>query len=115
MADVPGDRPEEPEEPDSPFAGMPFFLGGFDPSQMDLGEIMRLMQSPGPVNWAVARQVAKVVADDDPAGPLGLFFGAAGPIPGAEPEEPKRPAAELTSGQRAQAEAELGELVRAAE
>ena len=62
MADGPTDRPDEPDEPDSPFAGMPFFLGGFDPSQLDLNAVMRLMQSPGPVNWEVARQVASSVA-----------------------------------------------------
>src|SRR5690348_7932417 len=87
-------------------------LGGFDPSQFDLGEVMRLMQSPGPVNWAIARQVASGVARDDPSGALGVFLGGAAPEP--EPAtEPARP--ELTAGQRAEAETELSELVRAAE
>ena len=80
MADPsqPGD-PEEPEN--SPIPGFPGFLfggpggpggtggpgGGFDPatfdfSQIDLGQVMRLLQSDGPVNWEVARQTAEWVA-----------------------------------------------------
>jgi putative hydrolase len=41
--------------------------GGFDPanfdfSQIDLGQMMRILQSTGPVNWEVARQTAEWVA-----------------------------------------------------
>ena len=71
MADPsqPGD-PEEPEN--SPIPGFPGFLfggqgGEFDPSkidfsQIDLGQVMRLLQSDGPVNWEIARQTAEAVA-----------------------------------------------------
>jgi putative hydrolase len=41
--------------------------GGFDPanidfSQIDLSQVMRILQSTGPVNWEVARQTAEWVA-----------------------------------------------------
>ena len=88
MADAsqPGDPelPEDPfpngpsEPPDSPIPGLPAFLfgagpgggpggGAFDPSridlsQIDLGQVMRLLQSEGPVNWEIARQTAEWVA-----------------------------------------------------
>jgi putative hydrolase len=69
-------QPGDPEEPDeSPVPGLPPFLfggtggtgGGFDPanfvfSQIDLAQVMRILQSPGPVNWEVARQTAEWVA-----------------------------------------------------
>jgi putative hydrolase len=69
-------QPGDPEEPEnSPIPGFPDFLfggqggpgGGFDPatfdfSQIDLGAVMRLLQSEGPVNWEVARQTAEWVA-----------------------------------------------------
>jgi len=82
-ASQPGD-PEEPEdrgerEPQPPVGptgpggsepgGLPPFLfgGGFDPaqfdlSQIDLGQVMRMLQSDGPVNWEIARQTAEWVA-----------------------------------------------------
>jgi putative hydrolase len=109
VVDGPDDRPGDP---DDPFGGMPFFLGGFDPSQLDLNAVFRMMQSPGPVNWEVARQVASGVARDDPSGGLGAFLGPAAAPPASEQVD-GRP--ELTSGERAAAEVELGELVRAAE
>ena len=70
MADSsqPGD-PEEPEESRVP--GLPPFLfgasGNVDPanidfSQIDLSQVMRILQSTGPVNWEVARQTAEWVA-----------------------------------------------------
>lgn len=59
MADVP--QPGEPEGP-NPF-GLPN-LPGFDLSQMNLGELMRILQSPGPVNWEIAHQIAGYVALD---------------------------------------------------
>jgi putative hydrolase len=66
-------QPEEPEEPENtPIPGFPGFLfggagGDFDPSkidfsQIDLGQVMRLLQSTGPVNWEIARQTAEWVA-----------------------------------------------------
>jgi len=66
-------QPGDPEEPDeSPVPGLPPFLfggagGNFDPatfdlSQIDLAQVMRILQSTGPVNWEVARQVAEQVA-----------------------------------------------------
>jgi putative hydrolase len=67
-------QPGDPEEPDeSPVPGLPPFLfggaggAGFDPStfdisQIDFNQVMRLLQSSGPVNWEVARQTAEWVA-----------------------------------------------------
>ncbi|MGH8984116.1 MAG: zinc-dependent metalloprotease [Acidimicrobiia bacterium] len=55
----PDDEPE-PEEPGLP--GLPFgpgATGGFD-----LAQLMQMLQSEGPVNWEVARQVAAWVALD---------------------------------------------------
>jgi putative hydrolase len=66
-------QPGDPEEPEnSPIPGFPGFLfggpgGDFDPaqfdlSQIDLSQVMRLLQSEGPVNWEIARQTAEWVA-----------------------------------------------------
>jgi putative hydrolase len=52
-----GDTPSEPSVPGMP--GMPFGSGGFD-----LAQVMRMLQSPGPVNWEVAQQIAAWVAVD---------------------------------------------------
>jgi len=62
----PGD-PDEPGKPDkrdepepqssSGLPGMPFGGGGFD-----LAQLMRMLQSQGPINWDVARQIAAWVA-----------------------------------------------------
>jgi putative hydrolase len=62
----PGD-PDEPEKPDKRdesqpgpgLPGMPFGSGGFDLAQM-----MRMLQSQGPINWDVAKQIAAWVAVD---------------------------------------------------
>ena len=43
--------------------GMPG-LPGLDFSQLDLAQVMRLLQSEGPVNWEIAQQVAGYVALD---------------------------------------------------
>ena len=43
--------------------GMPG-LPGLDFSQLDLAQVMRLLQSEGPVNWEIAEQVAGYVALD---------------------------------------------------
>ena len=68
-------QPEEPEEPDElpRIPGFPGFLvrwhgaaistrPTFDFSQIDLGQVMRMLQSTGPVNWEIARQTAEWVA-----------------------------------------------------
>lgn len=55
------DEPDEPEKRDQPVSpglpGMPFGGGGFD-----LSQIMRMLQSQGPINWDVAREIASWVA-----------------------------------------------------
>ena len=40
----------------------PFGPGGFDLSKIDLNEVVRMLQSDGPVNWEIARQMATSVA-----------------------------------------------------
>jgi putative hydrolase len=40
----------------------PFGPGGFDLSKIDLNEVVRMLQSDGPVNWDIARQLATSVA-----------------------------------------------------
>lgn len=65
MADVsqPGD-PDDPEEPSIPgFPGFPA-IPGLDFSNVDMAELFRILQSPGPVNWAIATQLATAVATD---------------------------------------------------
>lgn len=39
-------------------------LGGLDFSQLDIAQVMRLLQSEGPVNWEIAHQIAGYVALD---------------------------------------------------
>ena len=55
------DKPERREQPEessgSAFPGMPFGGAGFD-----LSQLMGMLQSQGPVNWDVARQIAAWVA-----------------------------------------------------
>lgn len=70
MADDPqagaGDSRDEPTGAGGPG---PFNLP-FDLTQFDLAEAMRILQSPGPLNWEVARQTAEQVAveaDEDGA------------------------------------------------
>ena len=65
MTDRP--QPGDPDEPDKPekrdesssaaFPAMPFGGGGFD-----LAQLMQMLQSQGPINWDVARQIAAWVA-----------------------------------------------------
>ncbi|MET0420159.1 MAG: zinc-dependent metalloprotease [Acidimicrobiia bacterium] len=74
MADLPvpadDDSGDDESSGGTPFGmGMPFGagmgaggMGGFDFSQVDLNQIMRMLQSTGPVNWEVARQTAEWVA-----------------------------------------------------
>src|SRR5215208_5955186 len=65
MADVPQPRdPDGPDEEPSPF-GFPG-LPGLDFSQLDLAQVMRLLQSEGPVNWEIAAQVAGDVETSEP-------------------------------------------------
>jgi putative hydrolase len=52
-----GDDPDEPER--TPF---PFDPASFDLSQVDLSQVMRMLQSSGPVNWEIARQTAEWAA-----------------------------------------------------
>jgi len=40
----------------------PFGPGGFDLSKIDLNEVVRMLQSDGPVNWDIAKQIAASVA-----------------------------------------------------
>jgi putative hydrolase len=40
----------------------PFGPGGFDLSKVDLNEVVRMLQSDGPVNWEIAKQMATSVA-----------------------------------------------------
>jgi len=53
----------------------PFGPGGFDLSKIDLNEVVRMLQSDGPVNWEIAKQMATTVAlgeegaHDDPVSP----------------------------------------------
>jgi putative hydrolase len=87
-------QPEDPDEqqpgpgnePQPPF-GLPG-LPGLDFSQLDIAQVMRMLQSEGPVNWEIAHQIAGYVALD----------GAPGDTPVADDER-----------------AELDELARAAE
>lgn len=55
----------DPDDPDrTPFQNpaLPFDPSAFDFSQIDLAQVMRMLQSPGPVNWEIARQTAEWVA-----------------------------------------------------
>ena len=55
----------DPDDPDNtPFQSpaFPFDPSAFDFSQVDLAQVMRMLQSPGPVNWEIARQTAEWVA-----------------------------------------------------
>src|ERR1700675_4234994 len=54
------DGPEDEEPGLFGLAGLP----GLDFSQLDLAQVMRLLQSEGPVNWEIAGQVAGYVALD---------------------------------------------------
>ncbi|HUF85533.1 MAG TPA: zinc-dependent metalloprotease [Acidimicrobiia bacterium] len=68
MTDSP--QPDEPDEGESgrggatgPGAGLPGLpFGPGAAASFDLGQLMRMLQSEGPVNWEVARQVAAWVA-----------------------------------------------------
>ena len=61
MANEPqfGEFDDRDESGATPF---PFDPASFDFSQIDLAQVMRMLQSPGPVNWEIARQTAEWVA-----------------------------------------------------
>ena len=67
-APQPGDPDDGPDGPDGDPAipGFPGFPGlpGFDLSNLDLGEMFRVLQSPGPVNFEIAAQVAGAMATE---------------------------------------------------
>lgn len=69
MGDVPQPGAGDPddERPGNPldFGGAGLFgPGGFDLSRIDMAQMMRMLQSEGPVNWEIASQVATWVATD---------------------------------------------------
>jgi putative hydrolase len=53
-------QPGNPEDPES--GGQPFDPATFDFSQIDFNQVMRMLQSSGPVNWEMARQTAEALA-----------------------------------------------------
>jgi putative hydrolase len=74
----PGDDEDGPEQPFG--FGLPGFPGGFPAlsgfGDIDLSQLMGMLASPGPVNWEIARQIARNVATEggperpiDPAAP----------------------------------------------
>lgn len=60
------DEPDEPASPPS-FPGLPGF--SFGGQTFDLSQMMRVLQSPGPVNWEIARQIAGWIATEGEAEP----------------------------------------------
>jgi putative hydrolase len=77
----PEDREPEPGDGASQPFGLPGLpgLGGLDFSQLDIAQVMRLLQSEGPVNWEIAHQIAGYVALDGE--------GTDSPVDPAEHEE----------------------------
>ncbi len=59
---------DDPQAGDESESGNPFGNLGlpFDLSGVDLNEAMRILQSPGPLNWEIARQTADQVALESP-------------------------------------------------
>jgi putative hydrolase len=45
-------------------------IPGFDLSNLDVNQLMRMLQSPGPVNWDIAMQLASTVATEGQNEPL---------------------------------------------
>ena len=63
-------QPGDPDEPDDPsIPGIPGFpvIPGLDFSNVDMSELLRILGSPGPVNWEIATQIATAVATDGEA------------------------------------------------
>jgi putative hydrolase len=91
----PRSGPDDPDEPDDgrgparPEPGSDAAAFSFNPFEalagMDLGDLLRSLQTPGPVNWDIARQCAAALAVADPE------TGE----PGAEPPLDRSAAAEL--------------------
>ena len=84
--------------PDDPNAGSgdpfgPFGIPGFDPTQMNLADLMRFLQSEGPVNWEIAHQTAGYVALD------GADEAAPDPTAVAALEDLARTAAGIVAGE----------------
>ncbi len=64
------DDPFAPEGTPGAFPGFPV-IPGLDLSKIDMNELFNILQSPGPVNWAIASQLATTVATDgEPEGPV---------------------------------------------
>jgi putative hydrolase len=60
-------QPDDPDEPNGPSnPGIPGFpvIPGLDFSNVDMNELFRILQAPGPVNWEIATQIATAVATD---------------------------------------------------
>jgi putative hydrolase len=59
------DGPQGDDEPPD-FSGIPGLpnIPGFDLSGVDMSQLMRMLQSPGPLNWEVASQIASAVATE---------------------------------------------------
>ncbi len=102
MGDVPQPGGGEPDDERAGFpfgagglgAG-PFGPGGFDLSRIDMAQMMRMLQSAGPVNWEVASQVATWVATNGEPEP-------------EVPESTREQMEELASAARAHVVAETG-------
>jgi putative hydrolase len=87
-ASGPSGAPGSPGLPGFPgFPGLPGFPGGPGFGNVDLSKLVEMLASPGPVNWAIAREIAHQVATE------------------GQPERPIDPATP----------AEMSELVRAAQ
>lgn len=78
MPELPQPEDDEGDDEQATPPGFPasFFAGlgpsAFDVSQVDLGQVMRMLSSSGPVNWEVARQTAEWVAlEGRPEAPVG--------------------------------------------
>lgn len=85
------DDPDDSGATPGPFG--PFGIPGFDPTQMNLADLMRILQSEGPVNWEIARQTAGYVALD------GADEAAPGPAVVAELTDLARTAAGIVAGE----------------
>jgi len=68
----PDDDPDHGDYAPAPdwIPGLPLGPGGFDFSRVDLAQVMRMLQSTGPVNWEIARQMAEWVALEGTAEPI---------------------------------------------
>jgi putative hydrolase len=70
--DEPGDEPGGDPSGSNPFEGFPS-IPGFDLSNLsnlDVSQLLRMLQSTGPVNWEIAMQLASTVATEGQNEPL---------------------------------------------